>query len=449
MNSIPCQNCGHQNPPEFKFCSECGTPLSGSTELPRGKKLREKYIIEEILGRGGFGRTYLAEDTGRFGEKVVVKELSPSLQGTYALQKAEELFQREAQTLYKLEHPQIPRFRETFQHERRLFLVQDFVKGQDYLSLVRERSPGRYFSEDEIIQLFQQLLPVLSYIHRQGVIHRDISPDNIVQRQSDGVPVLVDFGGVKEFSKHVATQIGNPDNPPISGNRGTSLVKSGYSPDEQLRGRVAPNSDLYALAASALCLMTGKERPTQELWDAETGKWFWQEQLSLSPKLAEALNRMLEDRPELRFQSADEVRQFMDGETKQMLAAPTVLPVELSEPKSLGVPAAIAGSLSWSIAIAPIKFLGYPLGIALWAIALGALVFWGDRPKNEKIYLFTVAVISTLATLSLLPADFFEKTLFSSQTLIQIGLLTILAGAISLIVTTLYQLFARLFNSNQ
>ncbi len=447
MTLILCQKCGHQNPTEFKFCSECGSPIASSTELATGKKLREKYIIKRVLGCGGFGRTYLAEDTGRFGEQVVIKELSPSLQGTQALQKAEELFQREAQILYKLQHPQIPKFWETFQYEQRLFLVQDFVDGQDYLSLIRQRPQGPYFTEEESLQFLRQLLPVLTYIHQEGVIHRDISPDNIIL-SSDGLPVLVDFGGVKEFSKSVAMQIGEVVALPTSNNEATSLVKTGYSPDEQLRGRVAPHSDLYALAASVLCLMTGKERPTQALWNAQTGEWTWQEQLTVSPKLATALNRMLEYRPEMRFQSADEVSQFLGEPVQENLVVPTVLPSGLSVSKSLRLPATVAGTLSWLVAIAIVRFVGVPYGIGLWAIALGIVIFTRDRPRKEQIYLFTISVISTLATLFLLPTNFFQNALSLTQILIQIGLLTILAGAFSGILTILWQIFTGLLSSN-
>ncbi|NEP41888.1 MAG: hypothetical protein F6K35_22700, partial [Okeania sp. SIO2H7] len=91
-------------------------------------------------------------------------------------------------------------------------------------------------------------------------------------------------------------------------------------------------------------------------------------------------------------------------------------------------------------------FIGIPFGLALWAIALGVLIFIRDRPKKEKIYLFAISVISTLAALSLLPTNFFQSSLSWSHILIQIGLLTILGGAISLIVTILYQLFSKLFS---
>jgi serine/threonine-protein kinase len=140
-----------------------------------------RYRVLHELGHGGFGRTYLAEDTNRFHERCVLKEFAPQVQGTEALHKAEELFEREAGILYKLQHPQIPRFRELFQADwqgkRRLFLVQDYVEGETYQALLRSRQNQGYgFTEADVTQLLLQLLPVLDYIHACGVIHRDISP---------------------------------------------------------------------------------------------------------------------------------------------------------------------------------------------------------------------------------------------------------------------------------
>lgn len=99
--------------------------------------------------------------------------------------------------LHKLQHPQIPRFWEFFGDDKRLFLVQDYIEGKTYQSLLEERiAAGQTFSEGEIIELLRQLLPVLSYLHSLGIIHRDISPDNLICRASDKLPVLIDLGGV-------------------------------------------------------------------------------------------------------------------------------------------------------------------------------------------------------------------------------------------------------------
>jgi serine/threonine protein kinase len=310
MSLITCSN-GHKNPEGSRFCFACGEPLSVpniytvgvETELPPGTRLRDRYVIRHQLGQGGFGRTYLAEDTGRFNELVVLKELTPSDQGTYALQKAEELFQREAGMMHKLQHPQIPRFGEIFRDGKRLFLVQEYIEGKTYQSLLDDRlAINQRFSEAEIIQLLRQLLPVLSYLHRQGVIHRDISPDNIIRRAKDGIPVLIDLGGVKQIAIDVATQVAQ------SQSAGTRLGKIGYAPEEQMRmGIVAPHSDLYALGVTSVVLMTGKQ--PQELIDPQTLNWIWNRQLSLSPQFNKIIQRMLANRSSERFQSAEEILQ--------------------------------------------------------------------------------------------------------------------------------------------
>ncbi|BDM79433.1 hypothetical protein AM10699_23010 [Acaryochloris marina MBIC10699] len=302
------------------------------TSLPPGTRLRDRYVIQQQLGQGGFGRTYRAEDTGRFNEIIVLKELTPSVQGTYALKKAEELFQREAATLHRLEHPQIPRFWELFTAQKRLFLVQDFAEGSTYQQLLEGRQQqGQTFSETEVTQLFRDLLPVLSYLHGQGVIHRDISPDNIIRRNKDGLPILIDMGGVKQVALDVATEVATQGSSPGASTGGTRLGKIGYAPDEQMRlGLVAPHSDLYALAVTALVLMTG--HPPQQLQDPQSLEWLWQKQLSLSPNLADILNKMLAPRPVDRYQSAAEIIQALNT---QIEPPPTKI---MQPPPVAGVP---------------------------------------------------------------------------------------------------------------
>ncbi len=309
MNSVSCSK-GHQNSAQAKFCQTCGESLlkqnlgaSGlAMPLQPRTRLRDRYVVRQQLGQGGFGRTYLAEDTGQFNHLVVIKEFFPSLQGTNAFEKARELFQREANTLYRLQHPQIPRFGEIFQEQPRLFLVQEFIQGKSYENLLQERlRRGERFSEAEILQLFRDLLPVLSYLHGQSVIHRDISPDNIIQKAVDELPVLIDMGAVKQQVINATTQVQTTTAP-----RGTIVGKVGYAPDEQMRlGRVAPDSDLYAFAVTAIVLLTGKQ--PQQLLDQVTLEWLWERDVTVSPQLKQVLDRMLAPRHDRRFQSAEQV----------------------------------------------------------------------------------------------------------------------------------------------
>lgn len=268
-----------------------------------GLVLRNHYAIVRELGHGGFGRTYLAQDQHRFDELCVLKEFSPQVQGSFALKKSQELFEREAEILYKLKHPQIPKFRELFRetinNKGYLFFVQDYVEGLNYRSLLNQHT----FTEAEVMELLFQILPVLDYIHSYGVIHRDISPDNMIQRQSDGLPMLIDFGGVKLIQAKVESELsaqGGQNSSP------TRLGKVGYAPDEQMRlGMVYPNSDLYALAATMLVLLTQKE--PQKLIDPQTLNWNWRKYTQLNPKFGEILDQMLAYRHSDRFLSVQDV----------------------------------------------------------------------------------------------------------------------------------------------
>jgi serine/threonine protein kinase, bacterial len=281
-----------------------------------GITLNNHYRIVRELGHGGFGRTYLAEDAHRFNEPCVLKEFAPQVQGSYALQKSEELFEREAGVLYKLQHNQIPRFREMFRvsivDRGYLFLVQDYVPGQNYRFLLDARKrQGLRFIEAEINQLLIQILPVLEYIHSLGVIHRDISPDNLILRLSDGMPVLIDFGGVKQIAATVESLFAETE-ANVTPTPATRIGKLGYAPVEQMQmGIVSPHSDLYALAATVLVLLTGKE--PHELLDSQTLNWNWRSHCSLSPNLSLVLDKMLAQQPNQRYSSAREVLLALSG----------------------------------------------------------------------------------------------------------------------------------------
>jgi len=267
--------------------------------ISAGTILQSRYRMLSILGQGGFGRTYLAEDQGRFNELCALKEFIPPQGSDYAFVKARELFQREAAVLYQISHPQIPQFRAIFEENQRLFLVQDYVEGKTYRLLLNERkAQGKTFSDAEALQLVFQILPVLDHIHSKGIIHRDIAPDNIILRQRDQLPVLIDFGVVKE----IVTRFHSPDT-----EMPTTVGKLGYAPSEQMQtGRAYPNSDLYSLAVTVVVLMTGRE--PQELYDDRNLVWTWQRWVpNIHPSIAEVLNRMLSYRPSDRYQSVSEV----------------------------------------------------------------------------------------------------------------------------------------------
>ncbi len=308
---------GHANPPSNRFCEECGKPLP----LAVGQILENRYRIVSQLGQGGFGRTFLAEDINRSNQSCVLKEFAPQAQLASQLQKAKELFEREAAVLSQLQHSQIPGFREMLQANLAgqvyFFLVQDYVEGDTYSHLLEARQRQELsFSEVEVHQLLCQILPVLSYIHSLNVIHRDISPDNLILRSSDHLPVLIDFGGVKQlpatpmfwFTQLVVR---------------TRLGKKGYAPEEQmLHGKVFPSSDLYALAVTALVLLTGKE--PQALYDSYKGTWLWGREINPLPQLEAVLKKMLAYKPGDRYQTAQEVLQALQSPTTPLSPSPSI-----------------------------------------------------------------------------------------------------------------------------
>ncbi|MGD1873343.1 MAG: protein kinase [Mastigocoleus sp.] len=291
----------HVNLQSHRFCIQCGEPLPISEK----EIIVNRYRIVRQLGHGGFGRTYLAEDLQKIGKKCVLKEFAPQVEEPEDLEKAKELFGREVKVLQKLTHPQIPRFHASLNPKMGVkdffFLVQDYVEGATYFDLLDKRiSEGRRFSETEVIDLLKKILPVLSYIHSKHVIHRDISPDNLILRSTDNLPVLIDFGAVKQLPASKGfwfTKL--PDNR-------TLLGKKGYAPEEQLRqGKAFPSSDLYSLAVTALVLVTGKD--PLKLYDGYNARWRWGEEIKVSTKLQTILDKMLSFKPSDRYQSADGV----------------------------------------------------------------------------------------------------------------------------------------------
>ena len=271
-------------------------------EIPPGTVINNRYKIKKVLGQGGFGRTYLATDNHCFGELCVLKEFLANKIDEFIAQKSLELFEREAKVLYQINHPQIPKFLALLPEQGKLFLVQKYIDGKTYSALLSERrQQGESFSEEEIIKWLQDLLPVLDYIHKQKIIHRDISPDNIMLPHDQSQPVLIDFGSVKQKLSNITANGGYNNIPQVS-----FVGKDGYAPLEQIRlGQCFPSSDIYALGVTAVVLLTGKE--TNLLLDQNSLEWRWRSYVSVSDKLAQILDKMMAEKHQERYQSAQEV----------------------------------------------------------------------------------------------------------------------------------------------
>jgi serine/threonine protein kinase len=280
------------------------SPLT-KPEISSGTLIDNRYTIQKLLGQGGLGRTYLAFDTRRFNEPCVLKEFAPIGTGESGLEKCRDLFKREAKILHQLQHPQIPKFLACFEGDGRLFLVQEYVDGQTYSKLLQKlQKQGRNFSQDEIINWLKNLLLILEYIHEHNIIHRDISPDNVMLPDNKNLPVLIDFGVGKQIAGELNNTI-NSDQATFVGKM--SLVgKVGYAPREQISlGLCSPSSDLYALGVTAVVLLTGRDPSL--LMDQYSLEWKWHLYTDVSDAFAEVLDKMLADTPKKRYQTAKEV----------------------------------------------------------------------------------------------------------------------------------------------
>ncbi|MCC5640652.1 serine/threonine protein kinase [Nostoc sp. CHAB 5844] len=272
-----------------------------------GKLLDQRYRVVEKLGKGGFGHTYLALDTRRPGNPTcVVKHLQPATDDPDFLPTARRLFSREAETLEKLgHHDQIPRLLAYFEENEEFYLVQEFVAGQP-LSL--EMSPGVRWTEEQVIKLLQEVLPILDFVHSNGVIHRDIKPDNLIRRVFDNKIVLVDFGSVKQVKSYSRTI------PEHLQTETVAIGTPGYMPSEQGQGRPRRCSDIYALGMTSIQALTGLN-PTQFGEDSANGEILWRHHTQVSDQLASILNKMVRHYFKYRYQSATEVIEVLASVT--------------------------------------------------------------------------------------------------------------------------------------
>ncbi|MGK7918594.1 MAG: SUMF1/EgtB/PvdO family nonheme iron enzyme [Trichodesmium sp.] len=269
-----------------------------------GKILKQRYKILQSLGSGGFGDTYLAEDLDLPGNpKCVVKHLKPKSSDPGVLSIAQRLFEREAETLYKLgqDSDQIPKLFAHFREGKEFYLVQEYIEGHD---ISQEVTPGKKLSESDSIALLKGILSALAVAHQNNIIHRDIKPQNLMRRKSDNKIVLIDFGAVKEISVLATNQQGV-----------TTLTVAvgtpGYMPSEQSNGRPRLSSDIYAVGMIGIKALTGKN-PENLPKDSKTGNIIWQNQAQVSDRLANILDRMVHEYFSRRYENSTKVLKVLN-----------------------------------------------------------------------------------------------------------------------------------------
>jgi serine/threonine-protein kinase len=262
--------------------------------------LNDRYRIIQTVGSGGFGETFLAEDTQMpSGRRCIIKQLKPIINNPQVYQLVQERFQREAAILEDLggNSDQIPRLYAYFQLNGQFYLVQEWIQGDTLTAKLRQSG---LFSESAVREILVDLLPILEYVHSKKIVHRDIKPDNIILRQRDNKPVLIDFGAVREAMATVINSQGNPTSSIVIGT-------PGYMSSEQAAGRPVYSSDLYSLGLTAIYLLTGKQ-PQQLETDSRSGEIVWRSfALNISPTLAGIIDRAIAYHPRDRFSSAKEM----------------------------------------------------------------------------------------------------------------------------------------------
>ncbi len=262
--------------------------------------LNNRYRVIKTLGSGGFGETFLAEDTQMPSRRhCVIKQLKPISHNPQVYKLVQERFQREAAILEELgdASTQIPRLYAYFLENGQFYLVQEYIEGQTLNALLQVQG---VMSEAIVKDILISILPVLDYVHRKGIVHRDIKPDNIIIRKSDGKPVLIDFGAVKET-------IGTDVSPSGNSTRSIIIGTPGFMPSEQSVGRPMFASDIYSLGMTAIYLLTGK-LPQDISNDPTTGIILWRQYVpNITANFAAVIDRAVQFNPRDRFATASEM----------------------------------------------------------------------------------------------------------------------------------------------
>jgi Serine/threonine protein kinase len=310
--------------------------------LPVGTMLdggSRKYEIKSVLGHGGFGITYLATSTiciekipvevqfaikehyiSSMNERQGASVSVPNASNTAEVQESIDSFLVEAQRLGRLcdNHPGIVRVNESFRANGTAYYVMEYIKGRSLRDYIKQMPQGR-LPEKEALELFRPIIETIAYLHENKVTHLDIKPDNILIRES-GEPVIIDFG----LSKHYNAK-GTP----------TSTIKAagcsaGYSPMEQYAGitTFTPEADIYALAATLLYMLTGKD----PIISTEINEQIIRQSIPEGVS-TETTNAILMAMRKLKEDRTHRVREFSDGLVAKVQKAESVVVQDIPQQK--------------------------------------------------------------------------------------------------------------------
>ncbi|MFM7545001.1 MAG: protein kinase domain-containing protein, partial [Synechococcales cyanobacterium] len=229
-----------------------------------GITLSSQYLIQSQLSKGVFGETYLARDLQRpMQPYCIVKRLTIHSQNPQEVSIARRFFNQEAVILERIGiHDRIPKLLAYFEQNDEFYLVQEYIEGMDL------ESEGERLDERRTIDLIREVLEILEFVHKSGVIHRNIKPSNLIRRKMDGKLMLIDFGAVKQIyaqstvgttHKHSTVSIGTP----------------GYMPSEQAAGNPRFCSDIYAVGVLGIQALTRVNVPESIPKDVDTDELQW------------------------------------------------------------------------------------------------------------------------------------------------------------------------------
>ena len=283
---ILCPNCHKPNLFRARFCQECRYDMVLNNDGPR------RYKITGIIKEGGQGAVFKAIEVDQDGrargsQAYAVKEMLDRFTDPKERAEAIRRFEAEAKLLQRLSHPRIPRVYADFKDEGRQYLSMDFIEGEDLEEVIKRKGA---IPEKQVLEWADQLCDVLDYLHRNGLIYRDMKPSNIMIDHKNGGLKLVDFGIAKVFQK---------------AERGTQIGTPGYAPPEQYQGIATPESDIYALGATLHHLLTGRDPRDEPPFSFPP---VYGLNPTISKRTSEAIQRALQMKPEDRYQSVAEFR---------------------------------------------------------------------------------------------------------------------------------------------
>ena len=333
MEQTRCYGC-MQPRTDGRFCPHCGYEYdlpNGPHQLPAGTVLRGQYLVGRVLGQGGFGITYLGWDLF-LNIPIAIKEYYPTgavmRESTYGLavtncegrtgstfENNRRRFLREAQSLAQLsDGPEVVQVRNFFQENETAYIIMEFIRGKTLKDYLQEQG---LMTPAQVLKMMRPVMEGLKKVHTVGLVHRDISPDNIMLLP-DGRIKLLDFGAVRDVEGDNALRSTQ------------AILKPGFAPIEQYksRGELGPWTDIYALCGTMYYCMTGKvpmDAPERVLDQCGIG---WEQIPGLTPGQVQALNKGTELFPQNRLKNLQELMDLLDA---SQLAPDAAAPVPQQE----------------------------------------------------------------------------------------------------------------------